>query len=58
MKSAKAVDVVIIGGGIVGTVLAKGLSEKIRLSVALIDAVDPKQSSESSADFNPFTGFS
>ena len=55
MKSAKAVDVVIIGGGIVGTVLAKGLSEKIRLSVALIDAVDPKQSSESSADFNPFT---
>lgn len=46
MKSAEAVDVVIIGGGIVGTVLAKGLAEKVGLSVALIDAADPKQTQE------------
>ena len=55
MKSAEAVDVVIIGGGIVGTVLAKGLAEKVGLSVALIDAADPKQTQESNTDFNPFT---
>lgn len=51
----KSVDVAIIGGGIVGTVLAKGLSEKVGLAVALIDAADPQQCRESSNDFNPFT---
>lgn len=64
MESA-AVDVVIIGGGIVGTVLAKALCEDIAietpegkkcgLSVALIDAADPKETTPSHNDFNPFT---
>ncbi|CAB9494935.1 2-octaprenyl-6-methoxyphenol hydroxylase [Alteromonas macleodii] len=64
MESA-AVDVVIIGGGIVGTVLAKALGENISietpegkkcgLSVALIDAADPKETAPSHNDFNPFT---
>ena len=31
-------DVVIVGGGIVGCVLAKGLSEQAGLSVTLVDA--------------------
>ena len=35
MESAAAVDVVIIGGGIVGTVLAKALAEKYLLQTAL-----------------------
>ena len=61
MESAAAVDVVIIGGGIVGTVLAKALAEKVSpansagLSVTLIDAADPEQTSKSLVDFNPFT---
>lgn len=61
MESAAAVDVVIIGGGIVGTVLAKALAEKVfpanssGLSVTLIDAADPEQTSKSLVDFNPFT---
>ena len=61
MESAEAVDVVIIGGGIVGTVLAKALAEKVSpvdnsgLSVTLIDAADPEQTSKSFEDFNPFT---
>ncbi|NOH58589.1 FAD-dependent oxidoreductase [Alteromonas sp. 07-89-2] len=61
MESAAAVDVVIIGGGIVGTVLAKALAEKVSpanssgLSVTLIDAADPEQTSKSFVDFNPFT---
>ena len=61
MESAAAVDVVIIGGGIVGTVLAKALAEKVLpanssgLSVTLIDAADPEQTSKSLVDFNPFT---
>ncbi len=48
MESAAAVDVVIIGGGIVGTVLAKALAEKVfpanssGLSVTLIDAAAPE----------------
>ena len=55
MKSAEPVDVVIIGGGIVGTVLAKGLAEKVGLSVTLIDAADPQQNNAATDDFNPFT---
>ena len=61
MESAEAVDVVIIGGGIVGTVLAKALAEKVSpsngagLSVTLIDAADPEQTTKSLDDFNPFT---
>lgn len=61
VESAAAVDVVIIGGGIVGTVLAKALAEKVSpanscgLSVTLIDAADPEQTSKSLVDFNPFT---
>jgi len=39
----KAVDVVIVGGGIVGTVLAKGLSENVGLNVALVDAAQPQK---------------
>ena len=64
MESA-AVDVVIIGGGIVGTVLAKALSENISfensegensvLSVALIDAADPNETNPTLNEFNPFT---
>jgi 2-octaprenyl-6-methoxyphenol hydroxylase len=37
----KTVDVAIVGGGIVGCVLAKGLSEQAGLNVTLIDASDP-----------------
>lgn len=61
MESAAAVDVVIIGGGIVGTVLAKALAEKVSpanglgLSVALIDAADPEETTKNLDDFNPFT---
>jgi len=61
VESAEAVDVVIIGGGIVGTVLARALVEKVStharkgLSVALVDAADPTQTSKNLNDFNPFT---
>ena len=61
MESTAAVDVVIIGGGIVGTVLAKALAAKVSLSnnsglsVTLIDAADPEETSKSLVDFNPFT---
>ena len=41
--------------GIVGTVLAKGLAEKVGLSVTLIDAADPQQNNAATDDFNPFT---
>lgn len=51
----KSVDVAIVGGGIVGTVLAKGLSERAKLSVALIDAADPKAQEKDQHNFNPFT---
>jgi len=37
----KTVDVAIVGGGIVGCVLAKGLSEQAGLNVTLIDASNP-----------------
>ena len=60
-----AVDVVIIGGGIVGTVLAKALSEGVSynnieakhdgLRVVLIDAADPLETQGTLNDFNPFT---
>lgn len=40
----KQSDIVIVGGGIVGTVLAKGLSQLTGFSVALIDAQDSAQS--------------
>ncbi len=56
----KSVDVAVVGGGIVGSVLAKGLAERAGLSVALIDAAPVSQSiaevSKANAlDFNPFT---
>ncbi|WP_334020137.1 FAD-dependent monooxygenase [Alteromonas sp. S015] len=61
MESTAGVDVVIIGGGIVGTVLANALAAKVHLannsglSVTLIDAADPEETSKSLVDFNPFT---
>ena len=57
-------DVVIVGGGIVGCVLAKGLSEQAGLSVTLVDAASPSNavsssnassSSNESDTFNPLT---
>ena len=57
-------DVVIVGGGIVGCVLAKGLSEQAGLSVTLVDAASPSNaasssnassSSNESNVFNPLT---
>ncbi len=51
----KSVDVAIVGGGIVGTVLAKGLSEHAHLNVALIDAADPTLQTRENQNFNPFT---
>ena len=67
----KSVDVVVVGGGIVGCVLAKGLSQTSGLSkrsglkVALIDSAAPVSSSSlktkaptkttATNDFNPFT---
>lgn len=51
----KSVDVVIVGGGIVGTVLAKGLSEQVGLQVTLIDAADPNITAPQQHSFNPFT---
>ena len=63
----KSVDVVVVGGGIVGCVLAKGLSQSSGLSqgsglkVALIDSAAPVPSSSLetqtpvTSDFNPFT---
>ena len=56
----KSVDVAVVGGGIVGSVLAKGLAERAGLSVALIDSAPVIQSvaevSKANAlDFNPFT---
>lgn len=41
-------DVVIVGGGIVGCVLAKGLSEQAGLSVTLVDAANPLNAASSS----------
>ena len=51
----KSVDVVIVGGGIVGTVLAKGIAEQAGLQVTLIDASHPTINSSASSTFNPFT---
>jgi 2-octaprenyl-6-methoxyphenol hydroxylase len=51
----KSVDVVVVGGGIVGTVLAKGLSEQAGLKVTLVDAADPKDVDTQKGNFNPFT---
>lgn len=51
----KTVDVVVVGGGIVGTVLAKGLTEQAGLSTVLIDATSPSENPTAKGDFNPFT---
>jgi len=51
----KATDVVIVGGGIVGCVLAKGLSEQAGFRVTLVDASDPSATPDHSDAFNPLS---
>ena len=50
----KTTDVVIVGGGIVGCVLAKGMSEQAGLDVTLVDASEVSHTNKSE-EFNPLT---
>lgn len=50
----KTTDVVIVGGGIVGCVLARGMSEQAGLEVTLVDASKP-DSTDNTEEFNPLS---
>ena len=50
----KTTDAVIVGGGIVGCVLAKGMSEQAGLDVTLVDASAPNNNDKNET-FNPLT---